>query len=155
MHMYYMNMYTHSQTCVVHVHVYTLTNTHIYPHTQDNPSNMRPYNHQIAGPNGGPPPRGPPPNIPIQPGDPNYMQYQQGFPLHKVTPLDSGDNKDLPLQEEIFMAINFIVVVVVLRWGGGVVWELEEEGVALDLALGEEEVMTKQYSILQRTCIPL
>ena len=42
---------------------------------------MGQFNHQMPGPNGGPPPRGPAPNPPpFQGGDGGYMQYQQGFP---------------------------------------------------------------------------
>ena len=42
---------------------------------------MGQFNHQMTGPNGGPPPpRAPTQNPPFQGGDTNFMQYQQGFP---------------------------------------------------------------------------
>ena len=56
--------------------------------------------------------------------------------------MDSGDNRDLPLQVEISMETNSIEDVVDHLSEEGVVLDLGEEGVALDLARGEEEVMT-------------
>ena len=54
--------------------------------------------------------------------------------------MDSGGHKDLPLKAVVSMGTSFITGVVDLCSGGGVALDLEEEGVALGLALGEEEV---------------
>ena len=54
--------------------------------------------------------------------------------------MDSGRHKDLPLKVVVSMETSFITGVVDLCSGGGVALDLEEEGVALGLALGEEEV---------------
>ena len=73
---------------------------------------------------------------------PIICTINKAMPLSRVSLMDSGGNKDLPLQVEISMEINFIVDGVDLHSGGDVVLELEEEDVALDLDHGEGEVIS-------------
>ena len=73
---------------------------------------------------------------------PIICTINKAMPLSRASLMGSGGNKDLPLQVGISLETSFIVDVVDRHSGGDVVLVLEEEGVALDLDHGEEEVIS-------------
>ena len=108
------NIFTEHAIALAHTHRFFLIHTRLSitpppTHIQGNNSNMGPFNHQMAGPNGGPPPplRGPPQNPPFQGGDANYMQYQQGFPPPPGDPQGPWGPQGLPPQGGNFFGDQF------------------------------------------------
>ena len=93
-------------SCSVHTDFLQYSTVHFLV-SQGNGSGMGQFNHQLPGPNGGPPPRGPAPNPPFQGGDGTFMQYQQGYPPQPGEPRGQWGQQGPPPQGGNFYGDQF------------------------------------------------